>query len=235
MTEDNPETGSPRRPPRARFGRRRRGSRARAALAATGLLLAALPACERGSEPARAAVELPGESASRRFSAPAEVSIPFHTTVPPGVAAQVLPTDSGSAVRFVATWGDERDERTFLHFAVAREGTNEQVARETVHAVAESYRIPGDREELEPIPPQPWAVLKYPIRSAGTPGEPITGWVALGSHEGRWFHIIVQQPEDLEEEFAPIVDQILNAWEWADGQPLRDPTGLAMSPTGEVR
>ncbi|HEX2189020.1 MAG TPA: hypothetical protein VHG51_09005 [Longimicrobiaceae bacterium] len=64
-------------------------------------------------------------------------------------------------------------------------------------------RVPGNRTELEPVRRHPWPTVEYPIDSRGTLREPLAGWVALGRHAGRWFHLVVQYPASLEEWFVP--------------------------------
>lgn len=77
-------------------------------------------------------------------------------------------------------------------------------------------RVPGNRTELEPVRRHPWPTVEYPIDSRGTLREPLAGWVALGRHAGRWFHLVVQYPASLEEWFVPRADRILDAWRWTD-------------------
>ena len=189
-----------------------------AVVAAAAALLAA---CSGDAEPRERDAEPGGADAQPQlYSPPAGFALPFRASVPPGVVVDALPAESGDAIRFVGMSGDERDERAFLHFFVSPPGAGESGARELVHAAAESYRIPGDRSELQPVQGPAWAVETYPIRSRGTLGEAISGWVALGRHRDRWYHVVVQHPLELEEEFGESVERILDSWIWADGTRL---------------
>ncbi|MBW3630050.1 MAG: hypothetical protein KY464_12225 [Gemmatimonadetes bacterium] len=142
--------------------------------------------------------------------------------MPEGIRVEVKHFDDGPSVTFVAFSGDERDERAFLHFVAAPESFTEARGRVFVQQAAESYRIPGASTQVHPVPPPSWAVVKYPIMSRGTRGAPITGWVALGQHNGRFFHILLQQPQWAEKRVAGQMQQILDTWRWADdGTPLQ--------------
>ncbi|MBW3630210.1 MAG: hypothetical protein KY464_13035 [Gemmatimonadetes bacterium] len=142
--------------------------------------------------------------------------------MPDGIRVDIKHFDDGPSVTFVAFSGDERDDRAFLHFVVAPESFTEARGRVFVRQAAESYRIPGARTQVQPVPPPSWAVVKYPIESRGVRGAQITGWVALGRHNGRFFHMLLQHPEWAEERVAGQMQQILDTWRWKDdGTPLQ--------------
>lgn len=157
------------------------------------------------------------------YRSPPGFPLPFHTAVPgsfrPGADLQ----GGGAEVRFTWAPGDERRDSAFVYVRVMEEGTSEDRAREIVRTAAERVRIAGDRTELEPRRGRPWAVVEYPIRSQGTFGEPVQGWVALGERDGRWFYVIAQASADAWPRFAPRAELILAEWRWAgaDGRPTR--------------
>ena len=168
------------------------------------------------------------EGGAEIYASPEGAPLPFQAAVPEGVVVERETYDRGSSVTFVAASGETRDERAFLHFVFAGPAATEAQERTVVRTAAESYRVPGSTIEIEPVPPPPWAVVKYPIESRGTSGERVTGWVALGSHNGRWFHLLVQHPESLEERVTPVLERILSTWRWTDtGEPLH---GAASNP-----
>ena len=161
------------------------------------------------------------------YRSPPGFPLPFHTAVPgsfrPGADLQ----KGGAEVRFAWAPGGERRDSAFVYVRVMEEGTREGRAREIVRTAAERVRIPGDRTELEPRRGHPWAVVEYPIRSQGTLGEPVQGWVALGQRDGRWFYVIAQAPVDAWPRFSPRAELILSEWRWVgpDGGPGEDGLG----------
>jgi hypothetical protein len=162
-----------------------------------------------------------------RYRSPAGFPLPFHTALPASFRADADLRGPGAAVRFTWSPDGERRDSAFVYLRVMEEGTREGRAREIVRTAAERVRIPGDRSELRPRDVHPWAVVEYPIRSVGTSGVPVQGWVALGERDGRWFYVITQAPADAWPLFAPRAELILGEWRWAgaDGRPGRD--GLA--------
>lgn len=181
--------------------------------------------------PPRQAAALPGGGADslvvRAYRSPPGFSLPFHTAVPERFRAEADLEGPGAAVRFTWTPEGERRDSAFVYVRVMDEATTEGAARETVRTAAERLRIPGDRTELRPRRVHGWAVVEYPIASAGTLGERVQGWVALGLRQGRWFYVIVQAPVDAWARFAPRAELILAAWRWvgADGGPGKDGLG----------
>lgn len=155
------------------------------------------------------------------YRSPPGFPLPFRTVLPERFVADEELDDAGAFIRFIWTPEGERRDSSFVYVRVMDEGTPEGRAREIVRTAAERVRIPGDRTELEPRSGHPWAVVEYPIRSLGTFGEPVKGWVALGQREGRWFYVIAQSPVDAWPRFEPPAELILSRWRWAgpDGTP----------------
>jgi hypothetical protein len=157
------------------------------------------------------------------YRSPAEFPLPFHTAVPGSLQPGADPDSHGAAVRFMWAPAGERRDSAFVYVRVMAEGTSEGRVREIVRAAAERVRIPGDRNGLEPRRGHAWATVEYPIRSQGTLGEPVQGWVALGERDSRWFYVIAQAPMDAWPRFSPRAELILSEWRWVgpDGGPGR--------------
>ncbi|MBW3572016.1 MAG: hypothetical protein KY467_13010 [Gemmatimonadetes bacterium] len=188
------------------------------------------PPAAAAEEAAAIAVTVAGDTVpAEPYRSPPGFPLAFHTVVPEGFTANEEMEGPGAAIRF--TWaprGQQRDS-SFVYVRVMDEGTTEGAAREIVRTAAERVRIPGNRTELEPRGGHPWAVVEYPIRSVGTFGEPVKGWVALGAR-GRWFYVIAQSPVEAWPRFEPPAEVILSRWRWADAGGRPGPTGLENPP-----
>lgn len=160
------------------------------------------------------------------YRSPPGFPLPFHTVLPASFWPGADLREPGAAVQFTWSPGGERRDSAFVYVRVMEEGTREDRAREIVRTTAERLRIPGDRTELQPRQVHPWAVVEYPIRSAGTSSVPVQGWVALGERDGRWFYVITQAPEDAWPRFAPRAELILGEWRWAGAGGRRGSDGL---------
>lgn len=155
------------------------------------------------------------------YTPPPEFPLQFTTYLPEEWEATASQDGRAQAIHVTQRTPDPTGERAFLHFVVAAPDQYEGGARETVRAVAESYGVPGNRTEVQPIQQHTWPVVEFGFTSRGTIREPVTGWVALGCQAGRWFHIIVQSPVGPEgEAFRTRAEQVLTEWQWADGRGL---------------
>jgi hypothetical protein len=154
------------------------------------------------------------------YRSPAGFPLPFHTAVPGSFQPGADLEGDGAAVRFTWAPAGELRDSAFVYVRVMEEGTREGRAREIVRTAAERVRIPGDHTELEPRRGHAWAAVEYPIRSQGTLGEPVQGWVALGRRDGRWFYVIAHAPVDAWPRFSPRAELILSEWRWVgpDGE-----------------
>ena len=145
------------------------------------------------------------------FQSPPDFALPFATSIPASMRAQPLPADSGDAVRFV----DSGNPAAYLHLFVQPLGYTADAAEENIRAVAESYGVPGVGE-VEPTERFPWALAQYRFERRGSTAPPVAGFVALGQHAGRFFHVIVQHPLEWGDGFVPRARLILDQWRWAD-------------------
>ncbi len=157
----------------------------------------------------------------RPYTPPPEFPLQFTIRLPEGFVAAVGPEGPAQAIHVTQPTTDSKGDRAFLHFVVAAPDQHEGGARETVRAIAESYGVPGNRTEVQPIEQHTWALVEFGFTSRGTIREPVTGWVALGCQAGRWFHIIVQSPVGAPgESFRAGAEQVLAEWRWPDGRSL---------------
>ncbi len=161
------------------------------------------------------------------YRSPAGFPLPFHTAVPGSFRPGADLRGDGAAIRFTWAPAGERRDSAFVYVRVMEEGTREGRAREIVRTAAERVRIPGDRTGLEPRRGHAWATVEYPIRSQGTLGEPVQGWVALGQRDGRWFYVIAQAPVDAWPRFSPRAELILSEWRWVGPEGGPGQAGLA--------
>ncbi len=162
-------------------------------------------------------------SVMRLYTSPPGFPLPFSTYVPQGVRVEAVAAGGGYEVSFTPHPGGERDRRRFMHLFVHPDTARFDGAREVVRTVAERVRVPGARAEAAPARVHPWAAEELAIRSAGRPDEPPSGWVALGSKDGRWFHFAVQHGPDDGGSFSRTAERILEEWRWTD-------TGLGLGP-----
>lgn len=167
-----------------------------------------------------ASIQVEGQNevvALQAFQSPPGFALPFSTSVPAGLRAEALPADSGDIVRFA----DTGNPAAYMHLFVQPAGYTADAAEEDVRAVAESYGVPGVGE-VDTAERFPWALVQYRFERRGSTAAPVAGWVALGEHAGRFFHVIVQHPAGWAEGFVPRARLILEQWRWADtGQGLQ--------------
>lgn len=162
--------------------------------------------------------------ALQQYASPESFALPFSTFIPDELTAEPLPSDEGDGVRFVARFGGVRDENAKVQLVVHPAGTTEELAREVVRSVAESYGPVRGSTEVEPTDRFPWAVAQFRFSGEGMGSNvPVVGAVGLGHHAGRWFHIVVQHPEEMGDGFPPRARIVLDQLRWADGTPLRMP------------
>lgn len=206
------------------------GNGGRAGRWSMALVVMALGACG-AEEPAPSREEAPDAAARevaiqtpagaervtvRRYSTPEGFALPFVTDLPEDLRAEPDVEGTGDAISFTWYPAGERHDSAVVHLFVLPADRTEDAARAVVQNAAERVRIPGDREEVQPIRRHAWARVEYPIRSVGTPGAPVEGWVALSHHAGRWFYIIAQARASEWPRFEPRAELMLERWRWLD-------------------
>lgn len=148
----------------------------------------------------------------QRYESPPGFALPFVTHLPTGMEVGAAAEEmGGDAVRFQATSSPDAFVQLFVHPV----GQSVDAAIEDIRGVAESYGVPGVGE-VDPADRHPWALAEYRFRSRGTITPPLEGYVSLGQHAGRLFHIVVQYPAEFGDGFLPRVDLILDSWRWKD-------------------
>src|SRR5690606_12664074 len=94
-------------------------------------------------------------------------------------------------------------------------GTNEatarQAAREAASARGAAEELPGGARRF------PWSIAEYEFRYQPGTGRTHAGRIVLGHRGERFFHVVVEYPEDLAGEFVPRVNRILDDWRWKSG------------------
>lgn len=190
------------------------------------LLLLAATACGSSDSPGRAelppldgsaAAASPAGSAAEAtaWSTPEGFPLPFSTVLPTGIGAILADAGRGAGITFRQAAGPAAESAElylFVHPAV----TTEAQAREVVRSIAETHGRLGARAEVDTAQVVPWALAQFRFSATGAPPLAREGWAALGRHAGRFFHIVVQHSPEQAAPFQLRVQQILNAWRWAD-------------------
>jgi hypothetical protein len=171
----------------------------------------------------------------RRFQAPAHYSLRFQTAIPTDMRVRLSPDDSVEALTFEAVDSTHAALRTALmHVFFYPPGTTEHSATLQVERFAASRGVPMSEAGTAPapfseegIPPESgsvipkrfdWALLEVPythgcVAPAADCG---VGRIALGSHDGRFYHVVVQYPPAAAAFMQPRVAQVLAHWRWVE-------------------
>lgn len=136
----------------------------------------------------------------------------FSTYVPEGMVRVFGHPVRGLELRFVAAFGGVRNEEASLGFTFHPPETTEDEVREEARRVAREHGGSG-----EPLSPGrwEWAEAEYPFGDAGGPAR-LFGTVAVASHGGRWFRVLLRYPPEYGDGFAPRTELILDAWRWEE-------------------
>lgn len=164
----------------------------------------------------------------RRWETPAGFAVPFSTYVPAELTPDLIGSGEGDGVRFSMGPVSTPEQAAYVHVFFHPVATTEDQAAEIVRAVAEEHGPLGARSEVEIADRYPWALRQFRFGDyTEGPQEP-HGWVALGRHGDRWFHLIVEYPPYMGEAFLPRAEVILDRWQWGDTG-----AGLGGHPGGE--
>jgi|GEM_PF-573384 len=152
------------------------------------------------------------------WSAPAGYPLRFSTRLP----QRVRPADEGQgALRF--EFDTQNADSAFLRVVALPEGIDEQRARGLLRAVGTDFGVIGSQGlEIDEAPaPQQyaWSLLSYRLQGV-VRDRPVDGILALGRHDGRYFHVMQLFPPEYADGVAPRFDYVLRHWRWADGSPL---------------
>jgi hypothetical protein len=150
----------------------------------------------------------------RLYRAPDGFPLGFGTYVPDDMQPEPVSSGEGDAIRFVAHFGGQRNERALLSFFVPPEGTTREAAQQLADAIASTQRTPtGTKQWYD------WSVYERQYRG---PGD-VVGQVMVGEHRGRPFVVSAEHPAEMGDGFPPRARLILEHWRWADGETLLAP------------
>jgi hypothetical protein len=172
------------------------------------------------------------------FEAPRGFPVRFSTYVPRDMVAEAEAEDETGTVRFVANFGGRRNDLAVLHFYFFPEGVLEEQARAELQTFATSRGVPRSLEIPDAVsapPPQlqtdrvtaeqlyDWARYGFRFSMEGPDGV-LLGTASLGWYRDRFFHVVMQYPEEYAEGFVPRAEWIIRDWRWDDtGEPLGGP------------
>jgi len=138
-------------------------------------------------------------------------AIPFTTYVPGDMKTASIASDQGNAVRFSYDLAN-------LEIFFFKPGTTEAQARAWTREAAEK-EVATKNENNQFWEPKAGDQYKWPLAQfrfiEGKAG--IFGTVALGRHGDSFFRLTQRYPENYEEGFVPLAEQILAEWRWDDG------------------
>lgn len=155
------------------------------------------------------------EISFKRFDAPAGFPLQFTTYVPEDMIVETLRAGKADGVRVVVNFGGKRNENAYLWALFHPPGTDEAKARETYQGVVARHGEPAELPERQRR--FAWALAEHEFQYQPTQGETRIGRLALGRRGDRFFHLVIEYPEDLAAEFVPRVNRILEDWRWKDG------------------
>lgn len=162
------------------------------------------------------------------FRSPEGFPLPFSVYVPEDMRAEVEDGDAsdaeGSAVRFVAEFGGQRNPGAFVHLFVFPPGTDQNRAIAQARAYEVSRGVPVSRG-LDPLADSgreagmPWALRAFAFRYESG-GQWYVGAIGIGEKGGRFYQIVRHFPAEYGDGFGPRAELISRAWRWADGTSL---------------
>lgn len=156
------------------------------------------------------------------YQAPADFPVRFSTYVPEDMHAETASSNGGGeAVRFVPDSEAVRDRNAYVNVFVHPEGSTTRDAEAFAEAFAASAGIPVGGGEKPPQPDFPrrysWSIAEFDFDTSTREGERVLGTIAVGEHDGRAFHVVLQYPADLGDHFLPRAQLIGEELRW-DGE-----------------
>jgi hypothetical protein len=120
----------------------------------------------------------------------------------------------GTGLRFVASFGGERNDSAFLHiFTPADPTAGPDVARRLL--LGEHGIVTSNGWSAENVTTSSWCAWSHEAYAlTGSPG--IIGFACIGDHRGRGFIVVAMYPESYEEGMGPRIDYILDELRWTD-------------------
>jgi len=154
------------------------------------------------------------ELAFKRFDAPPDFPLQFATYVPEDLIVETLKAGKAEGVRIISNIGGHRKESAYFWAMFHPPGTAEARAREAYAGLVEKRGNPA--EVPERARRFAWALAEHEFRYQPRQGETRVGRLALGRRGDRFFHLIIEYPEDLAGEFVPRINRVLEDWRWKD-------------------
>ncbi|TVP42059.1 MAG: hypothetical protein EA350_17720 [Gemmatimonadales bacterium] len=153
---------------------------------------------------------MPEVMAVQAFETPVSFPLGFSTVVPADMRVEQVGSGEGDVVRFEAAFGGVHRPEALLSLTVLPGDLSESEAREQFASVAAVLGAgPHSGERF------PWALQERMLI-----GD-VSGFVALGRHQDRWYLMAMQHPPEYGDGMAPRVDLMLRRWRWtSDGSPL---------------
>jgi len=151
----------------------------------------------------------------KRFETPPDFPLQFVTYVPEDMIVETLKAGKAEGVRVISNIGGRRKESAYVWAMFHPPGTAEAKAREAYAGLVAKRGNPA--EVPERARRFAWALAEHEFQYQPNQGETRVGRLALGRRGDRFFHVIIEYPEDLAGEFVPRVNRILEDWRWKDG------------------
>lgn len=143
-----------------------------------------------------------------------ETDLPFSTYVPEDMAAETFPSGDGTAVRFVAEFGGQRNDKAQISVRFPPADMTETDAIASLQETAEEL---GLLKRGDDTPDRyAWSLAEADFAFTDQDGTAIVGHLALGRHNDRFFELRWQHPEEYGDGFGPRAHRILEEWLWTD-------------------
>lgn len=165
------------------------------------------------------------DTAAVAFEAGDDFPLPFRTTVPRGLTAEIEQPSHAEGMAGAVRFANPAERETaFLRLVVLDEELDANDANGLVRSIATDFGVIGSQgleyEEASAAPSHPWAATSYRLRGV-MDGRPVDGWVSLGEHDGHYFYVMAIAPNEAATRLAPAWDHVLHAWTWTGGdQPV---------------
>lgn len=162
---------------------------------------------------------MPEEIALRLVESPPGFEPAFHTYVPEDMSDNQTSSGEGTGWRFNARFAGNENPEAFMLVFFYPENTSDDAAGKVIDSILVG-RTPVQRD-AGTSRRYAWSEREYSFSGTSESGQRIAGSVALGRHNGRLFHVLVEYPVEYGDGFGPRVYRVLSEWRWADGSSLR--------------
>lgn len=141
--------------------------------------------------------------------------IPFTTYIPDDMTSEKRLTPEGIEVTVYANFNGKENKDAYLQIFIPTKKTSPIDATGTVLGSDGPVEKNGWKISAppDPFPRCPWAYSSYLI--SGKKGR---GYICIGIHHDKAFHVLLHRPEKYAEDFDPRADLILSEFRWNDGK-----------------